>query len=214
MEIEWQHTFRFHVLAMEHFLGKNKSISFPGDKCVYLAGMVARQTDEKYCKQIAAMLIEDPAQIDLAVRRHDPYIGQNAPIVTLSKINAEYITVRLAVSPRIALPFETRFPIRLFGLASQYSYLAGNRTMGDIFHFLRNHFGLVLDLLHGYLEYLQKNAQRLEEASESMWKRFGSEKNDRNAKKDNWEKRGIDLKKVPQISPAELNAMINFTSEN
>ncbi|MCE9597817.1 MAG: hypothetical protein K8S54_07605 [Spirochaetia bacterium] len=214
MERDWAQTFRFHVLAFEHVLGENKHIRVPGEKTVYLAGMVARQTDEVYRKQITNMLVNDPSEIDLAVRMHDPYIGQNAPIVTLSRINAEHITIRLAVCERTAFPFETRFPIRLFGLASQYSYLAGNRTMGDIFHFLRNHYSLVLELLRGYLDYVQKNAEAMEEASKFMWDRFGSEKNERNTKKDTWEKQGIDLKRIPQISPSELNGMINFTSKN
>ncbi len=210
--------FRFHLLALEHYVSEERLLRLPGDKSVYLAGMIARQSDPDYAQQTEDFLIESPEQIDLFVRMHDPYIGQNAPIVTVSRINAERITLNLARARRDAYSFELRFAARLFGLASHYSYLAGNRTLGDIFYFLRNHFPPVLRLLQGYLTYLEENPDRLEEsiesASKAMWERLGSERNERNSKKEAWEKMGINLKKKAMISPAELGGMLNFTSEN
>jgi len=211
------HAFRFHLLALEHYISEERLLRLPGDKSVYLAGMIARQADPGYTEQTEDFLLESPEQIDLFVRSHDPYIGQNAPIVTVSRINAERITLDLAKKRREAYSYELRFAARLFGIASQYSYLAGNRTLGEIFYFLRNHFPAVLRLLQGYLTFLEGRAdrpQQIERASETMWERLGRQRNERNEKKEAWEKMGINLKKKAMISPAELGGMINFTSEN
>lgn len=211
-------TFRFHLMAMERYVSEERLFRLPGDKSVYLAGMIARQTDPSSKAQTEDFLIEGPEQLDIFVRMHDPYIGQNAPIVTVSRINAERITLDLAHKRRSAYSFELRFAARLFGLASHYSYLAGNRTLGDIFYFLRNHFPSVLRLLQGYLAFLAQHPERLQDsleiASKAMWERLGRERNERNQKKESWEKMGINLKKKAMISPAELGGMINFTSEN
>lgn len=210
------HAFRFHLLSLEHYISEERLLRLPGDKSVYLAGMLARHADPEYRAQTEDFLIECPEQIDVFVRSHDPYFGQNAPIVTVSRINAERITLDLARKRREAYSFELRFAARLFGVASQYSYLAGNRTLGEIFYFLKNHFPSVLTLLQGYLVFQEENPESgsLERASETMWQRLGRERNERNAKKEAWEKMGINLKKKAMISPAELGGMINFTSAN
>lgn len=210
--------FQFHLFALEQYVARERLLRLPGDKSVYLAGMIARHADREYKEQTQDFLVESPEQIDLFVRMHDPYIGQNAPIVTVARINAERMTYDLAQARRSAYSFELRFAVRLFGLASHYSYQAGNRTMGEIYYFLRNHFPVVLQLLQGYLEALENNPDSFQEAMETasrvLWERFGREKNDRNAKKEAWEKMGINLKKKPVISPAELGGMINFSSAN
>jgi hypothetical protein len=180
--------FRFHLLALEHYVSEERLLRLPGDKSVYLAGMIARQTDPAYTQQTEDFLIESPEQIDLFVRMHDPYIGQNAPIVTVSRINAERITLNLAQARREAYSFELRFAARLFGLASHYSYLAGNRTLVRYFLFSEEPFPDCSAPAAGISGVPGRESgapeESIDQASKAMWERLGSERNERNNKKE------------------------------
>lgn len=210
----WRDTFRSHILLLEKFL-LVRGTPLSGQNTVYLAGMVARELDTHYQSQIQDFLLEHPHEVDEVIRQHEPYIGQNAPIVTLTRINAEHLTFEIAIgSEDFSRYFQMMIPAKYFGIASFYSHQAGNRVLGEIFGFIRNHYRLVMDLLSGYLKYI-KDADELElKISDEVWEKFSQERNERNEKKEWWGRRGIDLSKKNGISMQEVNAMIDFTSAN
>jgi len=212
----WKETFRIHVLNLERFLFSRGTPAISGEQSVYLAGMIARKLDRAYQSMIRDMLWEDPQAADYLIRKHDAYIGQNAPIVTLSRINAEYLTLQIARKGDPSLRELTMsLPARYYGIASYYSNQAGNRTLAEIFRFLGNHLPLVLDILEGYFNYVEAFGDRSEtHLASEFWERFGNQINERNAKKEGWEKRGIDPSRKTHISRAEFNRMIDFTSKN
>ena len=92
----WENMYRLHLLGLEKFLLNRKPSPLSGEQTVYLAGMIARELDLEYKRQAEKFLVQDPEEIDRAVCLHEPYIGQNAPIVTLCKINAERQTIEIA----------------------------------------------------------------------------------------------------------------------
>ena len=212
----WKETFRAHVLNLERFLGSAGEPPLSGEQAVYLAGMIARKLDGSYQRMIQDMLWEEPDAVDHLIRRHDPYIGQNAPIATLSRINAEYFTLEIALQGSATLPsFTMAVPARYFAVASHYSHQSGNRTLADLFRFLGNHLPLVLDILEGYLKFIEAFGDRSgEQLPTETWERFASESNERNAKKEWWEARGLNPGKKQHISRAEFNRMIDFTGWN
>ena len=162
----WSQTFRAHVLGLEYFLARRLSHDkrralgrFSVEETVYLAGMIARETDHNYLQQIQEYLVADPEEISAVVRRHAPYLGQNAPVVTLSRINAEHMTLQIASG---AFGTATGFlqltvPARYFGIASFYSGQAGNQNLARIFDFFRNHLSVVVEVVAEYIEYLEAN---------------------------------------------------------
>ncbi|MCR9144477.1 MAG: hypothetical protein NXI24_19725 [bacterium] len=163
-EGHWSRTFRNHVLGLEQFLAEHMQPRWrdrlPGEQTVYLAGMIARELDRGYRAQIQDYLVEDPEKIDRIVRRHAQCLGQNAPVVTLSRINAEHATLQIAIDASGDLPGASRLflltlPARYFGIASFYASQAGNQNLARIFDFFRNHLSVVVDILAGYLESLE-----------------------------------------------------------
>lgn len=213
----WKETYRIHVLNLERFLLSSGDVSISGEQAVYLAGMIARKMDLAYQRQVRELLWEDhPGAADQLIRKHDPYIGQNAPIVTLSRINAEYLTLAIAHKGDASLRKLTMpIPARYFRIAGHYAGQAGNRTLAELFRFLGNHLPLVLDVLEGYFNFVEAFGDQAEiRLSPAIWERFGAEINERNAKKEGWERRGIDSARKTHISRAEFNRMIDFSGWN
>ena len=212
----WKETYRVHVLNLERFLSSGGRPSLSGEQSVYLAGMIARRLDRNYQAMIQELLWEEPEAVDQLIRRHEPYIGQNAPIATLSRINAEFFTLEIALQGDASLRSLTMaLPARYFAVASHFTHQSGNKTLADLFRFLGNHLSLVLDILEGYLDFIEAFGDHPDRPlSPEAWERFGSEANERNAKKEWWEARGLSPGKKTHISRAEFNRMIDFTGWN
>lgn len=205
-------------MLLERFLQQRKA-SLESEHTVYLSGMLARHLDREYQQQIEDLLFDDVEELDSTIRRHDPYIGQNAPIVTVSRINGEHFTMALALD-RIngeseTLAWKSRVPSRCFAVAAFYSREAGNRQLSEIFRFFHHHHRLVLDLLTDYLIFLERDADLLSAKIPSeLWKRFGKERNSRNERKEWWESRGIDLKGKEVISREEVMRILDLGGMN
>lgn len=226
-ETHWSRTFRNHVLGLEQFLADNVKPRFrdrlPGEQIIYLAGMIAREMDRAYLAQIQDYLVEDPHEMDQAVRRHAPYLGQNAPLVTLSRINAEHATLQIATTGSaagdVSQVFLLTLPARYFGIASFYSSQAGNQTLARIFDFFRNHLAVVVEILAGYIENLDEKDWDLDVDPEQLaqstaWKKFAAETNEVNKRKDFWEAARLNPAKKNRISGIEFREMIDYTSPN
>lgn len=215
----WKSIYRAHLIVLERFLARKPANWINSEKTVYLCGMLARHTDLEYQKQIESFLLEDPEQLEAAIRRHDPYLGQNAPLVTLSRINGEHLTIALAFEladgQQPSAGLRASVSSRYFGVAAFYSREAGNRQLSQIFAFFQHHQKVVLDLLSEYLGYIARpDFQMSERIPAELWEKFKLEKNERNQKKDWWERRGITLGKKESISSAELRQMLNHGTLN
>ena len=214
----WKSVYRTHLLFFERFL-LGRKIQLTSEHSVYLCGMLARHTDRDYQAQIQGMLFEDAEELDETIRRHDPYLGQNAPIVTVSRINGEHHTVALAFETlkgeSASSNLKLSVPSRCFGVAAFYSREAGQRQLSEIFRFFHHHHKLVLDLLSEYLDFLEKDVALLpDKIPAELWARFGQEKNLRNEKKEWWEARGIDLKGKETISKEEVMRILDLGGMN
>ncbi|MEQ9365109.1 MAG: hypothetical protein RIF32_12735 [Leptospirales bacterium] len=242
-EDHWSRTFRKHVLGLEQFLAAHFKARWrdriPGEQTVYLAGMIAREMDRGYLAQIEEYLVEDPERIDLLVRRHSQCLGQNAPVVTLSRINAEHATLQVAIDTlgddgganRL---FMLNLPARYFGIASFYSSQAGNQALARIFDFFRNHLVVVVEILAGYLESLEKSVDEGDQArsagrseffqapgvapedlaGSAAWRRFGDDTNERNIRKDFWDAARLNPARKNRITGLEFRSMIDYTRPN
>ncbi|HBS03670.1 MAG TPA: hypothetical protein DEA96_01815 [Leptospiraceae bacterium] len=214
----WKSVYRVHLMLLERFLLQKKS-SLESEHTVYLSGMLARHLDREYQQQIEDLLFEDVDELDSTIRKHDPYLGQNAPIVTLSRINGEHLTVAIAFE-RLkghseTLNLQSAIPSRCFGVAAFYSREAGNRQLSRIFGYFHHHHKLILDLLTDYLSFLDRDADLLpDNIPEELWQKFGREKNLRNEKKEWWEARGIDLKSKEGISKEEVMRILDLGGMN
>lgn len=205
----WEETFRIHLVALENFQRGRKPLS--GENTVYLAGMIARELDDHYRENTRAFLVRTPDEIDRAVRSHDPYIGQNAPIVTLSRINAEHLTFEIAVS-RVHRA-HLRIPARYFAIAAYYSYQAGKPSLAKIYSSFRSNLGDIASLVSDYFRYMLQNKPE-EKISKEIMKRFASVTNERNAVKDWRESLRFKSSKKTSVSMHELSEMMNFGRGN
>lgn len=182
----WKGTFESHVLLLENFLSPLSSKP-GGEICVYLAGLVARRLDDVYSQACLSFILDDPAEIDGIVRSHQPYIGQNAPIVTISKINAEFLSFSLATRDTNAWrSLEILAPKKLFSLASVFSYRSGNMALGNIYGFFSSELDLLLQILGSYLRYIEDNPDRFppQSISPNVEERFANQINERNEYKE------------------------------
>lgn len=145
---KWSETYSVHLYRLEQCQYARRQSLLSGELTVYLAGMIARQLDPEYRKQLSSYLFEDPGDLGRKIRRHDPYIGQNAPIVFVSRINAEHRTFSIALN---ADHSSTMVPSNLFAIASHYSYKSGNIQLASIFNEFRFQIRNVIYLLAAYL---------------------------------------------------------------
>lgn len=208
----WRDTFGKHVIGLEKYFLISGLADFPGERTVYLAGMLAREFDLEYRKQIQDYIIEDPGELDRTIRKHFQRIGQNAPIITLSRINAEYLTVQLAARAlgSIAQTFGIIYSTRYFGVASLYSQLAGKDTQARLYAFMRDHNQTMLSHLTDYLKYVALHWHSLPgKIPPELWKKFGSEINERNRRKDVLDGMRITRKGKNRLSPLELRQMLD-----
>ncbi|MBU45692.1 MAG: hypothetical protein CMN76_20960 [Spirochaetaceae bacterium] len=213
----WKSVYRAHLMLLERFLLGRKS-TLESQYTVYLSGMLARHMDLQYQQQIEALLFEDLDELDSTIRKHDPYLGQNAPIVTVSRINGEHLTVGIAFERARGgggLEWKSHVPSRCFGVAAFYSREAGNRHLSEIFAFFHHHHTLVLEILGDYLEFLERDADLIsDKLPPELWSRFGKERNARNEKKEWWESRGINLKGKEGISKEEVRKILDLGGLN
>ncbi len=213
---EWKKSFQNHILVFEKFLLDTKS-ELPGEQTVYLAGMLTRQSNSSYLRQIRRFLLRSPEELDTLTRKHYLCIGQNAPVYFISRINAEYITVKL-VSKKAKQGYtnwEKLIPIRYFEVASIYAYQAGNRTLGSIMSYIYKNYHSILSLLSVYMEFLKENQPSPNDPIQKpLWQRFAQVHNERNNKKEYWEAHGLSEKHKTHIHRHEFNQMINFSSKN
>lgn len=211
----WKETYRRHLLGLGRFLEK-RSQSIQGENFVYLAGMIARWLDKDYKDDSESFLVENPEEIDRVIRRHSPYIGQNAPVVTISKLNAEFFTITIAKKEKsIFRQIELRTPGRFFKIASTYSYYAGNRTHAEIFAFFAQKIDGIAEVLGDYLDSLEGELPSEEPISEGLWTEFGKFQNSRNKKKEWNDKMHINEKQIPHEAEVEITKIVqSFNSTN
>lgn len=172
----WRDTFRHHIIGIEREL-ENSRFRFSGELVVYLAGMVARELDTNYKQESKMFLLESPEQMDEIVKQHILFLGQNAIIVTYSKINAEHLTYNLAVSSEnFFKTLELRRIAKLFSIASTFSHYSGNHLLGKIFSTIAKNLHSIVEFLEIYLCHLDGKLPELEPIPEQTWKKFGKEK--------------------------------------
>ena len=174
----WRDTFPNHLIGMEREL-EFFSFQFSAEIIVYLAGMVARQLDKDYKKDSQIFLLETPQKMEELIQKHILYIGQNAIIVTYSKINAEHLACNLALSidSNFSKNFELKQIVRLFHIASTFSYYSGNQLLGSIFNRISRNFLYILKFLESYLTKLNGKLPEFTPLSKSIWTRFEKERN-------------------------------------
>ncbi|PJZ69281.1 hypothetical protein CH373_14345 [Leptospira perolatii] len=208
----WRGTYSSHILLLENFL-RPISGKPGGEACVYLAGLIARRLDDSYSEAALTYLLEDPSEIDGIVRTHIPYIGQNAPIVTISKINAEFLSFSLAMRENGSFHrLEILAPKKLFSLASTFSYRSGNQVLGGIFGYFSSELDRILELLSDYLCFLGEEPSPFPPSSSISWSdRFESEKNERNVFKE--KNPGYDLlEELPFDARVKTNSILDNLS--
>ena len=222
-ETHWSQTFRNHALGLERYLADHsRGGRMPGEQTMYLAGMIAREMDRAYLAQIQEYLVEDPLDMDQAVLRHAPYLGQNAPLVTLSRINAEHLTLQIAATAgggQASRIFHLMIPARYFRIAAYYSLQSGNPNQARIFDFLCNHLSVVVEIIAGYIEDLEARGWKLDVdpaalADSDAWRRFATDTNETNRRKEFWDAAGIRANKKNRISGMEFRSMIDYTNTN
>lgn len=212
----WKQTFRVHVLILERFLLQSRLLRVNAEQLVFVAGMVARRLDAAYQLQIQDFLLEEPDQLDGLIRRHAPYIGQNAPILTISRINGEFLIVDVAFKDRPGVTaFDLSVAARYCDVAAFFARQAGNRSLADLFAFLRKNCEEVVRALAAYQTFLANGGpSETAKLPAGLWERFATERNDRNDKKERWERMGLDAKHKQHIDREEFNRMLDFSSPN
>ncbi len=211
----WKDTYSRHLLGLGRFLEKKRQV-LRGENFVYLAGMIARWLDKDYKEDTEGYLVENPAEIDQVVRRHAPYIGQNAPVVTVSKLNAEFFTITIAQKENsVFKQFELKTPKKFFSIASTYSFYSGNRTQGEIFGFYAEQIHNIAEILGDYLESLEGELPSESPITVGLWDEFGKFQNTRNTKKEQNEKRKITEKKMEKDSEVQMTKIVtSFRGNN
>jgi hypothetical protein len=211
----WKETYSRHLLGLGRFLEKKRQI-LRGENFVYLAGMVARWLDKDYKEDTEGFLVENPSEIDLVVRRHAPYIGQNAPVVTVSKLNAEFCTITIAQKEKsIFRQFELKTPGKFFSIASTYSFYSGNRTHGEIFGFFAQQIHKIAEILGDYLDSLEGELPSESPITDGLWNEFGKFQNPRNTKKEQNEKRNITEKEIEKDAIVHIREIVtSFRGNN
>ena len=210
-------SFQNHVLILENFLLETDK-SLPGEQTIYLAGMLARENNDTYRKNIDPFLFQNTEELDILACRHYLYLGQNANLWFISRINAEHLTVQL-VSPKkkqkVSLTDKV-FPKRCFEVASIYAYKASNRILGGIFAYISNHYDHVLEILHTYLCALEAETLPSPNAQlpKALWKHLGQVRNERNHKKEQWEAMRISEKEKNHLSFPEFNRIMDLSGCN
>ncbi|GBF50320.1 hypothetical protein LPTSP4_18450 [Leptospira ryugenii] len=170
---QWSSTYPKHLLAMETLFQQRRQSLHP-EVSVYLAGLVARRLDSEYWTQVEqTFLVESPEEIYDLIRKHSLYIGQNAPIVTTSRYNAEHLMINIALDQQ-SYQFLLKIPSKYYGIASTYSYYAGNETLGRILQFLSRHTQQIIDQLRAYMHSIQDRDEIPEPSPilKELWDKF------------------------------------------
>ncbi|MCX7999266.1 MAG: hypothetical protein N3A69_10015, partial [Leptospiraceae bacterium] len=147
----WRDTFQHHIIGIERELERTSRYRFSGELVVYLAGMIARELDKNYKEESKIFLLEAPEQMDEIVKQHILFLGQNAIVVTYSKINAEHLTCSLALSSsKFFTTLELKKATKLFSIASTFSHYSGNHFLGKIFSTIAKNLGSIVRFLEAY----------------------------------------------------------------
>lgn len=208
----WRETFRSQIVDLERFLLRRR-LHFSADQAVYLAGMLSRLQDRSWMQEIQPYLLESPQAMAEKIRVHEPYIGQNAPVFFVARINGEYLTLRIITGQALAVDLEKNVPQRYFLIAARYADRAGQNQMAGIYRFVGYHYDEIIYSLMHYMEYLASEGHRIEIPPE-LWQRFGKADNERNNRKEGWERMRVEPSRRTHISRAEFNDMINFGRPN
>ncbi|MCS7205312.1 MAG: hypothetical protein NZ853_06410 [Leptospiraceae bacterium] len=180
--MSWKETFRIHLVRMEKLFQKYHP-PFKNDVKVYLAGYLARYTDNQYIKQIQPY-IRDLDEIKHLVMKHHHKLGQKSILVFYAKVNAEYkmfqLTKEMSQSKSqtpLFISLQIKEPASLFSLASTYSQVSGKLYQAFIYEVLYKRIWEVLELLSEYMKslYLEKSEPltiRIEELTEEELKDF------------------------------------------
>lgn len=151
----WNESFQTHILIFQNFLTEKEQSFIRAEIAVYLAGMIARQLDDQYVLSAEKFLIEDLSALKSLIRKHDLFLGQNAPIAISSKITAEFLTLRLALEQSETLQrYQLLSPATFFKIASNYYRKSGKMNLSHIHAFLSQQLVRIIDLLSRYLEEL------------------------------------------------------------
>ncbi len=204
------------IVAFENFLLDTKN-EISGEESVYLAGMLARQSNARYLRQIRRLIFRKPEELDNLISKHYLCIGQNAPVYFIVRTNAEFLTVRLLSrnKKQQLCELEKWKPIAYFQIASEYAHKAGNRVLGEIFAHIYKNYNEIFNILSSYYGFLKKNQPKnIISSASPLWKRFAKVKNERNDKKESWERAGLSEKKKQHLTYHEFNQMINFEALN
>ncbi len=212
------------LLLFERFLAESHNkLGLSSEHSVYLAGMLARQYDKKYRRQIHAFLFRTPQELQELARCHKPYLGQKAPIYFASRINAEYLTAKFILRWLKGLSkMEQDLPAYYFHVASIYAYQIGLSLWGAMFSFMYQNYRDILQLLCSYAEFLKSHElhiispvlSSLGPLPSNVWERLGVPANERNNKKELWEMQNISPKRKAHIPRHEFNEIFNFSPPN
>ena len=210
----WRDTFHNHVLGLEHYLNAAGMARFQGERSVYLAGVIAREFDGSYLAEIEDYLLEDPDSVFELPENQSSVIGDSALILTVSRINAEHWTVHNANGGNDETEDKYQIPARFYRIASFYSHKAGKPSFGRLYGYLSNNCNKIVDLVSGYLEFVDEKAPDLPQfISSDIFNKFASEINEKEAKKDFLQQqaggRGLDPARERQ-----LKRMKWFNSQN
>ena len=229
---QWRRIFQKHILTLEKFLSEQHvSLQLPDEQSVYLAGMLARQYDSNYRRQIRRYLFSQPEDLELLIRRHYAYMGQNAPVCFMARINAEYLTVRLLSYYRkkvkeslqttpSTMNTDQLLPAHYFEVAARYAYQASKSTWSSIFSYIYINYAQVVSLLSAYMNFINKlqSTGTWEPTNgalgQKLWERFSHASNERNNQKELWERNRISPKEKTHIPRREFNQIMNFHSIN
>jgi len=212
----WKQTYRLHVLGLETFQSRLARPVFNGEQTVYLAGMIARELDGEYRRQCEAFYLDDATELESAIRRHGAYIGQNAPVALLARINAERWTAELAAASADSDGIiQFLMPARFFGVAAYFSHLSGKNLHAAIFDDLRNRYTRLVELLRGYLQFLtEEGVDPAAPPCRELLQRFGGERNERNRRKETLEAMGLHTNHRNRLAPFEFRRMLDYGQPN
>lgn len=208
----WRETFRKQIIDLERFLVQ-RHLHFSPEQAVYLAGMLSRLQDREWIQGIQPYLLESPQAMAERIRLHEPYLGQNAPVFFVARINGEYLTLRIITGQALVIDLEKNVPRRYFLIAARYADRAGQNHMAGIYRFVGYHYDEIIYSLMHYLDFLSRQGDRIEIPPE-LWQRFGRPDNERNNRKEGWERMGVQPSRRTHINRAEFNDMINFGGVN
>lgn len=211
---DWRRAFVLHLQSLELFLIERRLSGLSGENAVYLAGMIARELDPEYRALADAYVLRNPDELDAVVRRHRPCLGQNAPVLMVSRATGERQAMELALQ-RVRLSSATAQTIRCFFVAAEFSHHAGKNQLARIFEFFGYRLPFVLDVVNAYIHELERGGwRRFDKPDAALLKRLAASRNESNRRKDFWEAARISHRRRNRIALYEFRRMVDFERPN